>query len=389
MARAKRRGASGGGTIRQRADGRWEARITIGRDPITGKQKQRSFYGATQREVRQKLQQAAVEVDAGTYVEPSRMTLDQWLNIWLTEYKTGLRYGSLCAYQSTIKCQISPYLGPVPLSRLNHDVLQRYFNGLSERVGPSSIRRVHNILSGSFSKAVSVGHLRLNPLTNVETCARPETNVNPLSRAELLRLLDAIHGTPLYYPVAIFLFSGLRRGELVGLTWDRIDYERGLIVVDRQLKHEAGEWVFRPTKNGKTRFVPMPNALATLFRERRREQLADRLAAGSLWREAIPGLVFTRNNGKMYNPHTIYQQLRKVVSAIGRPDVTLKSLRHTFAVDSLLSGANPKAVQGALGHHSAAFTLDVYAHYTDELREDAANKMDAFISSLDIPQRVK
>ena len=92
MARAKRRGASGGGTIRQRADGRWEARITIGRDPVTGQQKQRSFYGATQREVRQKLQQAAVEVDAETYVEPSRMTLDQWLNIWLTEYKAGLRF---------------------------------------------------------------------------------------------------------------------------------------------------------------------------------------------------------------------------------------------------------------------------------------------------------
>ena len=206
MAR-KRRGASGGGTIRQRPDGRWEARITIGHDPVTGKQKQRSFYGKTQKEVRQKLQQAAVELDAGTYIEPSRMTLDQWLELWLTEYKTSIRDSSRMAYRSLFRTQISPYIGNLPLQRITPIVLQRYFNDLISRMKLSSATVVKSILHSSFSKAVSVGHLRSNPVEKVDLPSSPPPEIKPLSSSELVALLNYLDGKPLYYPVALCLFA--------------------------------------------------------------------------------------------------------------------------------------------------------------------------------------
>ena len=127
-----------------------------------------------------------------------------------------------------------------------------------------------------------------------------------------------------------------------------------------------------------------------MLRARRKQQIIERLAAGPKWSEDLPGLVFTTSRGAIYKPRTFALHLEAAVAAaISRDDVTPKTLRHTFAVNSLLAGVSPKAVQGALGHYSASFTLDVYAHYTDELRQDAAAKMDAFISSLNNPQRVK
>ena len=103
MARKATRAAQGGGTIRQRPDGRWEARYTVGRDPGTGKQIQRSVYGATQKEVRQKLQRAAVELDEGTYTPPSKTTVSQWLNTWVTEYTNTVKPSTAQGYRKTVR----------------------------------------------------------------------------------------------------------------------------------------------------------------------------------------------------------------------------------------------------------------------------------------------
>lgn len=100
MPRKSTRAAQGGGTIRQRPDGRWEARFTVGRDPGTGKQVQRSVYGSTQKEVRQKLAQAVAALDNGDYFEPSKMTLARWVEIWLAEYTGDKKYLTVKHYKA-------------------------------------------------------------------------------------------------------------------------------------------------------------------------------------------------------------------------------------------------------------------------------------------------
>ena len=140
MARKSNRGAQGAGTIRQRKDGRWEARYTVGRDPGTGKQVQRSVYGATQREVRTKLAQLTVEIDSGTYKEPCKMKLGEWLDIWTADYLNDVKPRTIESYTEQIKNHIKPALGAVKLETLTTPAIQRFYNQLGmERDGTISL----------------------------------------------------------------------------------------------------------------------------------------------------------------------------------------------------------------------------------------------------------
>ena len=152
--------AKGGGTIRKRSDGRWEARYTLGIDPKTGKQIQKSVYGKTQKEVRQKLTAITAEIDDGTYQEPCRMTLNEWLDIWLRDYLTGVKPSTSYLYQRQAKLYIRPALGSVRLDRLEPHTIQRFYNSLHEErdgkppLSAKSIKNIHGILHKALQQAV-------------------------------------------------------------------------------------------------------------------------------------------------------------------------------------------------------------------------------------------
>ena len=151
--------AQGAGTIRLRKDGRWEARYTVGRDPGTGKQIQRSVYGATQQEVRKKLAQLTTALDNGTYKEPCKMTVGQWLDIWTADYMGGVKPSTAFLYGEQIRLYIKPALGAVKLEALNTHTIQGFYNGLSiEREGgkalsPKSVKNIHGILHNAHKQA--------------------------------------------------------------------------------------------------------------------------------------------------------------------------------------------------------------------------------------------
>ena len=115
MQRKTKKNAQGAGTIRKRSDGRWEARFTVGFNPTTGKQVQKSIYGKTQKEVREKLTEVTMEVDTGIYVEPSKMTVEQWIEIWLDEYMFDKKWSTVKHYRAQVKTNILPALGRYPL----------------------------------------------------------------------------------------------------------------------------------------------------------------------------------------------------------------------------------------------------------------------------------
>ena len=128
MQRKTKKNAQGAGTIRKRSDGRWEARFTVGFNPTTGKQVQKSIYGKTQKEVREKLTEVTMEVDTGIYVEPSKMTVEQWIEIWLDEYMFDKKWSTVKHYRAQVKTNILPALGRYPLSQLNPHLIQTFYN---------------------------------------------------------------------------------------------------------------------------------------------------------------------------------------------------------------------------------------------------------------------
>ncbi len=160
MLRKSTRNAAGSGTIRQRKDGTWEARYTVGRDPGTGKQIQKSIYGKTQREVRQRLQQISVALEEGTYSAPSKMLIRDWLDMWVNEYCVDLKPGSVSLYKRNIKNYLVPFIGATRLSSLTPHMVQSLYNRLlkgtdgAPKLTAKTIRNVHGVLHKAISQAV-------------------------------------------------------------------------------------------------------------------------------------------------------------------------------------------------------------------------------------------
>ena len=386
------RGAQGAGTIRQRKDGRWEARYTVGRDPGTGKQVQRSVYGATQQEVRKKLAQAVTSLDNGSYFEPSKMTLARWIEIWLQEYTGDKKYLTVKHYKAQCKTHIVPNLGAVKLAELTTPQVQAFYNRLQrDGMAPKSVRNIHGILTKCLSTAVSVEYIRDNPASRATLPRVEKKEIHPLTDEQVKEFLRVSAGDEYEILLKVILFTGLRESEAIGLTWDCIDFKAGTVKVCKQLQKRPladGGFTFAPLKNDKTRTIrPAPFVLELLER-RKREQTAQRLKAGELWagwqtaEERKSALVFTTATGSNLRPQTVYNHYKKLAVQIGASDSRVHDLRHTFAVLSLQNGDDVKTVQGNLGHATAAFTLDVYGHVSERMKEDSAARMQGYIKSI-------
>lgn len=389
MPRKATKNARGGGTIRQRPDGRWEARFTVGRDPGTGKQVQRSVYGATQKEVRQKLAQITAAIDNGTYTVPSKMTVGQWLDIWSRDYLGGVKPFTVLNYNQHIKNHIKPALGAVKLEALNAHTIQGFYNSLGKPQGDKpglsakTVKCIHGVLHKALSQAVKVGYIRFNPAESCELPRIERKEIKPLDNEEIGAFMKAIQGHRFEALYLVTLFTGLRRGEVCGLTWDCVDLDLGTILVNKQLQNvpgQPGEFRLVSSKNGKGRTIAIAPFVVEVLRRHKVQQAEARLKAGPLWQNS--GFVFCNEVGEHLSPNTVYHNFKRIAASIGLPDARLHDLRHSFAVTSLRAGDDIKTVQSNLGHHTAAFTLDTYGHVTEEMKRASAERMEAFIKGI-------
>ncbi len=389
MARKSTRNAQGSGTIRQRSDGRWEARFTVGRDPGTGKQIQRSVYGSTQREVRQKLAQAVAAIDSGTYTAPSKMTVGQWLDIWQQDYLGGVKPFTVQNYDKNIRIYIKPALGAIRLQELNAHTIQKFLNDLGKPRGdkpplsPKTVRNAHGVLHKALQQAAKLGYIRFNPSDACELPRMERKEIKPLDDEAMSAFIKAVQGHRFEAIYLTMLFTGMRRGEVCGLTWDCVDLERGTIRIDKQLQNipgQPGEFRLVSTKNGKGRTITAAPSVVNLLKKHRAQQSESRLKAGPLWQDH--GFVFCNELGEHLAPSTVYHEYKRIMASIGLPDARLHDLRHSYAVASLRAGDDVKTVQANMGHHTAAFTLDVYGHVTEEMRQASAARMEAYIKGI-------
>lgn len=383
------RAAQGAGTIRQRKDGRWEARYTVGRDPGTGKQVQRSVYGATQQEVRKKLAQLTAALDAGTYKEPCKMTVGQWLDIWAADYLGGVKPFTVVSYTGHIKNHIKPALGSVKLEALNAHTIQEFYNSLgAEREGkpglsPKTVKNVHGVLHKALQQAVKIGYLRFNPADACELPRAVRKELKPLDEEQSKAFLKAIQGHRYEMLYTVTLFTGMREGEALGLMWECVDFKKGTILINKQMQREKkknGQYLLVPTKNGKSRTITPAPWVLKLLRTQRAKQAEQQLRAGPIWEDS--GLVFTNELGHHLAIHTVYKDFKQIAASIGCPDARFHDLRHSYAVAAIRSGDDIKTVQDNLGHATAAFTLDVYGHVTDQMKRESAARMESYIKDV-------
>lgn len=390
------RAAQGAGNIRKKVILRngqpytyWEARVTVGRDPGTGKQLRRSFSGKTQKEVREKMQAAAVAVNEGDYFEPSKMTVGQWLDTWAEEYLNSVKPRTVESYKANIKQHIKPAIGALRLSALSAVDIQRLYNGLKNKrdgtpLSAKSKKNVHGTLHKALEKAVSLGYIRHNPADKPDLPKVKKAEIKPLADEEMVSFLRAIKGHKYEVVYVVTLFTGMREGEVLGLTWDNIDFRGGTIVIKQQLqkvRSSGGEYELVSTKNGKSRTITPASYVMQLLANQRKAQNELRLKDGALWSNPL-NLVFTNEAGKNLCAQTVYLNFKKLAASAGVPAARFHDLRHSYAVAALRSGDDIKTVQENLGHHTAAFTLDTYAHVTEEMKRESARRMDGFIEGI-------
>ena len=390
MTTRKTKGAKGGGTIRQRPDGRWEARYTLGIDPGTGKQIQKSVYGKTQKEVAQNLRQITAEIDAKTYVAPCKLSVTEWMAVWAQDYLVGIKASTAYLYKRTIELYIDPHLGHIRLDALNAHTVQHFYNELAKPSKPDaaplsakSIKNIHGVLHKALQQAVLLNYIRYNPTT---ACVLPKIvkkEIHPLTDQQTAQLLNLLKGSKYEIPLTVDLFTGLREGELLGLIWDCVDFEKGTILVNKQLRRsqrKGGTYYFSPPKNNKSRTITPAPYVMKLLQAQKVQQARQRLMAGPAWEDS--GLVFTNEFGRYISYRAIFDSFKRIVKRIGLSDARIHDLRHTYAVNCIRAGDDIKTVQSNLGHATAAFTLDVYGHFTDDMRSVSAQRMEGFITNV-------
>lgn len=377
--------ANGSGTIRKRADGRWEGKYTLGYDPKTGKLIRKSVYGKTQKEVRLALSKIVSEMDSGTYAEPSKMKVSQWLDEWLASYTMNIKPATRSAYEEHIRVHIKPSLGDIPLKQLStRDIQQLYTNLLKEReLSPKTVRNIHGVLHRTLEQAKLLGCIRVNPTDAAVTPRVEKKQVETLDAEDIGKFLAAIRGTKYEYPLFVAVFTGLRQGELLGLTWDCVDFENGLLLINKQHNRVKGDTEFRfaSLKNDKARVLTAADEVMEVLKLQKERQTAWAAALGDGWSNPNH-LVFTTEFGRYINNKILYQNFKRIMRKLGKPDLRFHDLRHTYAVNSLRAGDDIKTVQENLGHATASFTLATYAHATPGMKRESAKRMTEFIRSV-------
>lgn len=381
----KKRRDAGSGTIRQRADGRWEGRYTVGYDPKTGKQLTHSIYGKTKCEVRDKLNKTLTEIQEGAYIEPTNMTVGQWLDTWLKEYKVNVRPETKAIYEMHIRVHLKPDLGKIRLNKLTTHQIQLLYNKLINERGlsPKTVKNVHGALHAALEQAKINGYLRINPSEGTTLPKIEKEEIKTMDIDDVSTFLQAIKGDPYELPLFVDLFTGLRQGELLGLTWDCVDFEKGTLLINKQHNRAKGEkeFHFSPLKNSRPRSLTPASAVMDALREQKRRQEEWAKAAGSAW-DNHENLVFTTELGRYINNKTLWMNFKRIAKELGMEELRFHDLRHTFSVNSLQAGDDIKTVQENLGHATAAFTLSTYAHATPGMKRESANRMDAFIRTV-------
>ena len=384
---ARKRG-NNEGTIYRRKDGRWEASITLGRDPAIGKLKRASFYGKTRQEAAELLVRALGDLQRGAFVAPHKLTVGTWLDTWLHEYKKpAVRPLTFDSYEALIRCHIKPAIGHLAAQELRPEHVQRLYNDtLKAGLAPRTVRYIHAVIHGALEDAMKHQLVVRNVSDATILPGDVKREMQPLTLTQVRQLLAAIEQDRLFPAVLLELGTGLRRGELLALRWQDLELQRGLLQVQHTLErvrnHEATgndkktRLIFQEPKTARARrTIPIPQDSLEALKRHKARQSQERLLLGEAYQDR--GLVFCLPDGTPLEPRNFTRHFDGLLKQAGLPHIRFHDARHTFATLLLELGEHPKTVQTLLGHSRIATTLDIYSHVSLELETRAADRLNA------------
>lgn len=378
---AKRR-ANNEGSITQRKDGRWMARVTTGYCE-EGKPIRKHLYGRSSQEVKDLLVELQYKIQTGTYESPSRLTVGEWLDSWLKNYVSlSLRPTTWANYETQVRKHLKPHIGKKKLTQLRTGDLQKIYNlKVTDGLKPKTIKNIHNVIHSALEQAKKEGIITINPADAVILPKPGIKEMATLGVDEMKHFLAAAKNSKHYAAYLLELATGLRRGELLGLKWPDLDLKSGTVTVNRGLVRAKGQGLIfqEPKTHYSRRTISIPLQVARELERHKAKQNIDKLELGKAYYN--DNLVFCTKEGKPLDPSEFTRHFQRLLKAAGLPRLRFHDLRHTFATVSLQEGVSAKVIQEVLGHHSAAFTMQVYSHVTEKMKREATDKIGAVLNA--------
>ncbi len=372
---AKRRGNLEG-SIRQRPNGLWEARVVAGTRP-DGAARRQSFYGRTRRDVLEKLQETLSAERRGLPSPSENNTVSRFLSQWLEEVERSLAPKTYRRYRELVEQHIVPEIGRIKLTKLGpHDVTMMMRRKQDAGLSPRTVHHMRAVLRHALNGGVRRGELHRNAAALAEPVKVTDHEVRLMPPEEAQAILAAFHEHPLEPVVALALWTGLRQAEILGLRWRDVDLDRRTITVAGSLQRLGGHWRWLPPKTRRSaRTIAMPEPLIPILSRHRGCQTEQRARLGAAWNEAIPDLVFTTASGTPLTGTTVTNRFQWTLKARGLPVRRFHDLRHGCATLLLASGVDLKTVSAILGHSTIAITANTYAGVLHSLHKDAADRI--------------
>lgn len=365
-----RRG-NGEGSIAQLKTGRWLARTYFdGR--------RRAYYGKTRAEVAKKLALAIKAQTDGLPVPNDKQTFGQFVVRWVETVTPTLRPKTASNYSQLLLSHAVPRIGRIPLTRLQpSDLVRVYEERRKSGAAPRSILHLHRVIYRCLRHAERWGDVVRNVAALVDAPKVVHTEMRALTADEARHLLQMVQGDRLEAFLVLALSTGMRSGELLGLTWRAVDFDRGSVAVVASLQPSPeGLRLMEVKTNRSRRVIDIEPRVVAALRRHRASQEMERRVAGVAWQES--DLVFTSELGAPLDGRDLIRKwFRPLLSRSGLPPIRIHDLRHSYASIALARGVHPKVVQEALGHSTIAVTLDLYSHVVPSLQRDAAKEIGA------------
>jgi len=374
------------GQVIERSKDAFLVRIYLGEDE-TGK---RRYYNktitGTKRDAQKHLTSVLGDLDRGTFIEPSKETLNSYLDRWLENSAAPrVRARTLRDYRSLLERYVRPVLGQRILASITPLDVQSVYTGMLESgLSPRTIRYTHAVLSSALKQAVRWQLLPKNAAEYVDLPRQKRTEMHAMSKEEAAQFLKAAKDDQWYTLFLLAVTTGMRPGEYLALQWKDVDLADGSLRVARSLTRHKDKWSFDEPKTPKSRRkIKLAPSVAQALRVHKSRQAADRLKAGIRYQNL--DLVFAAENGQPLDLHNlINRHFRPVLEAAGLPkSIRLYDLRHTCATLLLSAGEHPKIVSEMLGHASIQLTLDTYSHVLPDMQQGAVDKMEDMLFGRD------
>lgn len=353
--------------------------IDIGRDPVTKKRRQKRVSGFTsEKKANKAMIDMIAELQKGTYVEPTTLRLNEYLDDWLKFKEKRVVHSTYLHYKGYINNHVKPALGNIKVSELTPKQVEDFYDSLLENeiLSERSIKHIHRILSNAISRGATKGEIPRNIMKVVEPLKVPKNEMKYWDMETLNEFLNNTLGEYHYTTWYLAAFTGMRQGEILGLKWDCVDFENKMLYIRRSLKRSDGDYELAELKNNSSyRSISISNSDIFVLKKHYNEQQRIKSRAGKDYKDQ--NLVIATSNGNHVLPSNVGRAFRRCLKYTEVNTIRFHDLRHTHASMLFSLGTHPKIVQERLGHSSITVTLDTYSHMLPNMQQAVAESLES------------